>query len=138
MVKKTSILYESYAFGKQVLAPARVRDSTHTITITLAAGKGVITAAEAFNCETGARINKAYDGQLFCLYLEVTNQGDRDTVWVTAKDADTGEPIKTPEYPDGINYATVIDSGKKFGLTVSNVKMPNKNFRILVEAGHGK
>jgi hypothetical protein len=115
---------------------ARVKDTERTLTITLAAGKGTIVDAYAYDYATGAKITKAYPGQDIGFYASVRNDGDKDTIWITGKDKDTGEIIKQKD-GSPFNFSTVLDSGKILGVTVSPVVMPNKIFNVLIEAGHG-
>jgi hypothetical protein len=132
-----SILYESYARDAiRRLAPARVKDTSYTITIALAAGKGTIVKAEAFDPATGATITKAAKGQQFSIYVSIKNDGDKDTIWCTGKDADTGTIIKNAEGVS-FDFSTVLDAGKTWGITFPKVVMPDKTFKILIEAGHG-
>ena len=134
------ILYED-TFPKpqpQVEKFAWVKDSEKTLTISLAAGKGIITKVSAFDpANPAVDITSAAPGQEFSLYIEVTNQGSKDTCWCGVRDKDTDLYIKTVNYPQGIYHITTLDAGKKFGLTVGRVVMPNKKFNILVQAGHG-
>jgi hypothetical protein len=116
----------------------RTKDTEKTITITLAAGKGTIVSAYAFD-ETGATITKAYPGQPIGLYVNVRNDGDKDTIWCTIKDKDTGAIIIRK---DGIpcDMETIVDSGKSVGWTAAgptDLNMPNKTWNLLIEAGHG-
>lgn len=135
------LLYESYARpASQSKAKSFVwgRDDEKTLTISLAAGKGMITAYNAFDPANAAvHLTKAAPGQKFSLYLEVTNKGDKDYCWIAALDKDTGNYITTPEFPQGAYQLTELDAGKKLGWTLGNVTMPNKQFNILIQAGHG-
>jgi len=123
------LLYESYALGEQVLGPARVKDTEKTLTITLAAGKGVIVTAEAQLPGTTTVVTKLAAGAKFDLHIRVRNDGDRDTIWFTAKDKDTGKLIT--------DWSGVLDPGKYIDGVSLNQVMPNKSYNILVEAGHG-
>jgi len=134
MAEKIPLIYEN-VFGKQ--AYARVKDTEQTITITLAAGKGTIVDAYAYDYATHTKITKAYPGQEIGFSVTVRNDGDKDTIWVTGKDKDTGAII-TNKYGVPFDASTPgLDSGKIWGYTIDPVVMPNKNFNVLIEAGHG-
>jgi hypothetical protein len=135
------ILYEDVfpPPAKEIKKFAAQKDDETTLTISLAAGgKGIITEAHAFDpANPAVHLTKATPGQKFSLYLEATNKGDKDYIWIVPLDKDTGDHIKTPEYPSGAYIHTELDAGKKVGWTLANVTMPNKTFNILIQAGHG-
>jgi hypothetical protein len=137
------ILYEN-VFQKRPTTQRLVQtlDSQKSLTVTLAAGKGVIINANAFD-QTGTNISKAYAGQGIGLQVQVQNQGDTDTIWIDIKDKDTGAIIVRT---DGIKCMTsaVVNGSAYLNWTaaswvngVPNLLMPNKNFNLLIEAGHG-
>jgi hypothetical protein len=133
MAQKIPLLYEN------VFGPARVKDTEKTITITLAAGKGVIIDAYAFDA-AGNKITKAYAGQGVGLYVYIQNQGDSDYLWCTVKDKDTGAIIVRK---DGValDVETYVEAGTYWGWTAATAKdleMPAKNWNLLIEAGHGR
>jgi hypothetical protein len=133
MSKSTPLIYEN-VFRKRALA--RTKDTEKSITVTLAAGKGTIIDAYAFD-ETFNKITKAYPGQKIGFYVTVRNDGDTDWLWVTGKDKDTGAILVTT---DGMSFdaQTSINAGKTWGYQINWFTMPNRNFNVLIEAGHGQ
>lgn len=131
-------LYETYAM-QQRRAFARTKDTERLLTIALAAGRGVIVSANAFD-ETGATITKAYPGQSVGLYVDIRNDRDADYIWCTIKDKDTGKiVVRTDGVPCEIEKQ--LDKGESIGWTAAapdRLKMPNKTWNLLVEAGHGR
>jgi len=127
MSKSTPLIYEN-VFGKRALA--RIKDTEKTITIAMAAGKGVIIEAVALN-EALEVITKAYPGQTIKLRVSVRNDGDDDYIWYTVKDVDAGTII---DQPVGNPY---LKKGEVLVRTGANQTMPSKNWNLLVEAGHG-
>ena len=116
-----------------------MKDVERTITITLSTGKAVIVTAEAFD-PTGATITKQIVGGPVGLYVGVRNDGDKDYIWCTIKDKDTGAILVKK---DGVKLEieTLLDKGKLMGWTAAmpaDLDMPNKNWNLLVEAGHGR
>jgi hypothetical protein len=138
MAQKIPLLYEN-VFGKQ--AYARVKDTEKTITITLAAGKGTIVDAYAYETVNFTKISKAYPGQGIGIFVTVRNDGDPDIIWVTGKDMDTGTIITTKSGASKFDVSWTLNSGASanfnIGTTSDPIIMPNKNFNILIEAGHG-
>lgn len=134
------ILYEGTFGKKQKFAP--VTDQQMTVTITMAAGKGTIVSAFAFD-STGTTISKAYPGQGIGLQVNVKNAGGTDVIWIDIKDKDTGQVLVRT---DGIRCATsvTLNGGATWSWTaaawvngVPNLTMPNKTWNLLFEAGHG-
>jgi len=132
------LLYETYT-PRQKMALARAKDSERTLTITLAAGKGVIIDAartytfdEAFN-----PITKAAPEQKVGVYVMTRNDGDTDYIWVTVKDKDTGAIIKTTNNIPA-DAEVFLDKGKEWGYQINWFLMPAKTWNLLVEAGHGR
>jgi hypothetical protein len=137
MSKSTPLIYENVFGRRQVLT--RTKDTEKTITVTLAAGKGTIVAANAFD-KAGNTITKQYPGGGVGLYVSIRNDGDSDYIWCTIKDKDTGAVIVRK---DGIKceVETYVDATKILGwtaATANDLDMPNKNWNLLIEAGHGK
>ena len=135
------ITYESYAYSQTPakFTPAKFKDVERTITIALAAGRAVIADAHAFD-QAGDVITKQSAGGPVGLYVSLGNTGDKDYIWCTIKDKDTGAIVVRK---DGIKCETeqLIDKNKSFGWTAATPKvldMPNKNWNLLVEAGHGR
>lgn len=127
------ILYEDYA-QPQVQRFATVKDTEKTLTITLAAGKGVVIDAYAKD-EAGAKITKAIVGQKIYVVIAVRNDGDTDYVWFTTKDKDTGTVIAAASYPIA---PTILNAGATVTFTSGVLTMPDKNWNLLIEAGHGR
>lgn len=112
---------------------ALTKDTEMSVTVTLAAGKGVITLAEAVDAtNTLVKLTKAYPGQKIIAHVRITNNGDDDYVWYTVKDKDTGVIIDKP-------YGTSVyqKSGTLMERLGAELTMPNKNWNWLIEAGHG-
>jgi len=130
------LLYETYS-PRKTMALARTKDTEMSLSIILAVGKGTIVSASAVEPGTSTVITKRAPDQLFDLLIKVRNDGETDYVWHTAKDKDTGAIIVTQ---DGlsINTEEPLNSAQVSEHRWRNVKMPNKNFNILVEAGHGR
>lgn len=130
--------YETYAQPKR-RGFAKIKDTERTITIALAAGKGVIIEAYAYDVTTMARITKAYPGQHIGVYVQLRNDGDKDTLWMTVMDKDTGAYIKNQS---GVlfNFEMVVDAGRlwgnNLGIVGDPIIMPNKDFVLLVQGGH--
>lgn len=127
MSESIPLIYEN-VFGRHVLA--RVKDTEKAITITLAAGKAVIVGAEALDA-AGNVITKAYPGQTIKIRVSVRNDGDDDYIWYTVKDTDTGAII---DQPTGNPF---LKKGETLVRTGAEQTMPNRNWNLLVEAGHG-
>jgi hypothetical protein len=138
MAQKIPLLYEN-VFGR-TRALARTKDTEKTVTVTLAAGKGVVVDAYAYETVNFTKILKAYPGQGIGIFVTVRNDGDSDIIWITGKDKDTGAIITTKNGTK-FDVSGTLDSGKTWnfniGTTSDPVVMPNKNFNILIEAGHG-
>jgi len=130
------LLYETYALRRES-AFARTKDTELALTITLAVGKGVIVDAYALEAGTSTKITKAYVGQLIDLVVRVDNRGDADAIWIIVKDKDTGAIIKdnTGAAFDVSNPS--VAAGGTWEVKRRNFVMPNKNWNLLVEAGHG-
>ncbi len=138
MSRSIPLIYEN-VFGRGRHAFARIKDTEKTITVTLAAGKGVIIDAYAFDA-AGNKITKQYPGGGVGLYVSIRNDGDPDYIWCTIKDKDTGDIIVRK---DGIKCEaeTYLETGKIWGWTAAtarDLEMPNKNWNLLIEAGHGR
>jgi len=130
------ILYETYALRRES-AFARTKDTELALTITLAVGKGTLVSVNAVEPGTSTVITKRAPGSLFDLLIKLKNDGETDYIWHTAKDKDTGTIIVTQ---DGISINTEepLNAGYTSEHRWRNIAMPNKNFNILVEAGHGR
>ena len=133
------LLYESYNPKKQAFD--RLKDAESSLVITLAAGKGVILDAFAYETVNFTEITKAYPGQSIGIDITLRNDGDNDVIWVTAKDMATGSIITTKNGTK-LDFEWTIDRGKtqhmNLGTTSDPIIMPNKLFNIHIEAGHGK
>jgi len=115
---------------------ARTKDVERSITITLAAGKATITEAVCFNYPDRTIVTKAYPGSKIGFFITIRNDGDRDIIWHTGKDKDTGILLKTT---DGmpLEYVSDLNSGMSSRYQHEWFIMPNKNLNVLIEAGHG-
>jgi len=135
MMDPEILLYESY--NPQPRSFARTKDTEKTLTITLAAGKGTIIKAEAWDMATGKTVTKAFPKQLIGVGITIKNDGDTDVLWVTLKDKDTGTMIQKK---DGsmCNWSGTVGAGATPAISFLDIVMPNKNFNILAEAGHGR
>lgn len=133
------LLYENYA-KPQVQTLARVKDTSKTLTISLAVvgvGKCVILKANAFD-EVGATVTSRAPGQGVGLYVSMRNDGESGKLWATIKDRDTGRIVVRK---DGIPCEAEIEiaAGRTWGWTAAtahDLNMPNKTWNLLVEAGH--
>lgn len=132
------LLFESYNPKKQAFA--KTKDTEKSLVIALAAGKGVIVDAYAYETANFTKITKAYPGQSIGLDITLKNEGDNDVIWVTAKDKDTGSIITTKNGTK-LNFEWTINRGKtqhiNLGTPSDPIIMPNKTWNILIEAGHG-
>jgi len=124
---------------------AQVKDTEQTLTITLAAGKGTIIDAWAFD-QALNKITKAYPGQGIGLDVTFRNYGDTDTIWCTIKDKDTGLILVRLDgvpcsFSGTVNANVLVTwAAATFGGPGGNIPtllMPNKNWNLLIEAGHG-
>jgi len=130
------LLYETYAL-QQRRAFARTKDTERALTITLAAGKGTIVDAYALQSGTTTKITKAFVGQIIDIEVAVKNDGDTDYLWITVKDKDTGLIIKD-QTALAFDVENELAAGGVWYMKRRNFVMPNKNWNLLVEAGHGR
>jgi len=107
-----------------------VKDTEWSLTITLAIGKGVIIDAYAKNL-AGAKITKAVPGQELTIVCTVRNDGETDYIWWWIKDKDTGTIVFEPPVD------SILPAGKTSINESVILKMPNRNWNLLCEAGHG-
>jgi len=128
MAQKVPLLYEN-VFGK-TRSLALTKDTERTITIALAAGKGVILDAYAEDT-AHLRITQAAPGSKLVIVVSVRNDGSDDYIWYTVKDTDTGAII---DQPIGTPY---LKAGEVLVRTGAVQTMPAKTWNLLVEAGHG-
>lgn len=134
------ILYEDTFQKKKTRKYALVTDTNKSVTVTLAAGKGTLLTANAFDA-TGMNITKAAPGQGVGLSATIRNDGDDDYLWARVTDKDTGAVVIRK---DGIPCQSTnifIKHGLEWGPTFaapSDLDMPNKNWNLLFEAGHGQ
>jgi hypothetical protein len=136
------ILYEEMFQKKKVEGLAEVVDTTKDLTVTLASGKGTITLAKALD-ESNNVITKAYPGQKIYLYVDVQNTGDTDNMWASITDKDTGQIIVRDDgipakFPLPTSGEFIMNAGTHWGWPVGMFTMPNKQWNLLVSAGHGK
>lgn len=125
-----------YPFEKRT--SAKTEDTEKTVTIALATGKGVILKAYMFDKDFTER-TKAYPGQEIGIYVSIQNQGaDADYLWHTIKDKDTGAIIVRTDGITAEAYDIFIGAGKIWGTTHDWFVMPNRDWNLLVEAGHGR
>ncbi|GAI44897.1 unnamed protein product [marine sediment metagenome] len=133
------ILYESYA-KPQVQTLARVKDTSKTLTISLAVvgvGKGVVVSAHAFD-EAGNKVTEQARGQGVGLYVSMRNDGETGKLWATIKDKDTGRIVVRKDYI-ACEAEVEVGAGKTWGWTAAtahDLNMPNKTWNLLIEAGH--
>ncbi len=121
-------LYESYTPQKQAFA--RIKDTEKSLVILIAEGKGVIVDAYAVDLD-GNKITKASPGAKLKIKVNLHNDGDDDYVWYTVKDTATGAIIDQPVgNPFLKNCEHLVRTG-------AELTMPNKTWKLLVEAGHG-
>ena len=130
------ILYEN-VFQKSKQTYAHVTDSQKTLTVSLAAGKGILTEAHAFD-KDGTTISKAYPGQYIGLFVTIQNQGDQDEIWISVKDKDTGTLLQMTQLVGGMPAGQTLPfTLVTFSSGKSVLQMPNKIWNLLIEAGHG-
>jgi len=118
---------------------ARTKDSEYNVSVTLAAGKATIINDRFTRAEDADfnPITKAYPGQEIAIRVRVRNDGDADWLWITVKDKDTGAIIKN-KYGVAYNFEIELLAGREWGSRHHAIIMPNKNWNLLVEAGHGR
>jgi len=110
---------------------ARTKDSERTLTIMLAAGKGVIIDAFAKDL-AGNKITKAAPGSNLLVVTSIRNDGETDYIWFTIKDKDTGALVFEPP------VESTLGAGKTLIYESPTLTMPDKTWNLLIEAGHGK
>jgi hypothetical protein len=110
--------------------------------VTLAAGKGTIAEAFAFD-ENGNTITQAYAGQGVGLQINIKNTGGTDNIWCSVYDKDTGQLITRT---DGISltWHGILNAGATQPWTATawsngqpTLVMPNKTWNLLIQVGHG-
>ena len=127
---------KKHAIIISTLADGYVKDTEMPLTVNKASGLAEITKAHASIPELGI-ITSAFPGDLISLDLFVRNIGDRDYIWVTAKDIDTGRQIVNNK-GEPFGFQGVHESSDHWGWGQTGIVMPDRDFRILFEAGHEK
>jgi len=128
MAQKIPLLYENVFGRKRSLA--LTKDAQLDITISMAAGKAAIVDAYAVDL-AGTKISKAAPGSKLKIVVSIRNDGDPDYFWYTVKDKDTATIV---DQPIGVPW---LKSGEVLVRTGLEQTMPNRNWNLLVEAGHG-
>lgn len=129
-LKKHAVLVTGVAID------AQVKDEEMKFTINKAEAHADIIRCWA-NRPGEEEITEAYPGEEIGVMAYVGNVGSEGWIWIQGIDEDTGRQIVNKNnVPFG--YQDIWPAGYELGWGLSYIIMPDRDFRIRIEAGHGK